>query len=164
MGGAVAELPPGPVKRSLGEVRAAAREAGIARELIDPPLEQATRAMERAGNARSAGDVTHGAMLERLAAQWSQLAMLVLRAASAEQAAQKAAVAARDQAEKLERARTLLAEQQARRGRLQARLAEERARIERETRASADREKSRIGQGRAAVTKPNAPKNPGGAR
>ena len=160
MQGTLSDLPPGPIKRALLDVRDEAAKAEVDPKLVERPIDQALRAMERARNARAAGDVPHAAMLENLAAEWSKVAELLVRAAKNENEAKKAAGAAGDKGSKLDRARTLLSEQQARRGRLQAELADEQGRIERARDAAVEREKSRLDQAGKGKLKPKAPQRP----
>jgi hypothetical protein len=153
--GSLAELPAGPIKRALSDARAAAAKAEIDPAILEGPTREALRAMERAKGASAAGDVRHAAMLEKLAAEWSKVATLLVRAATGENAAQRAAAATRDQSGKVERARALLGEQQARRGRLQAQVAMAEARVARAQADNAEREKSRVAQpGKAKPAKP----------
>ncbi len=108
--------------RKLQGIERRVRQAGFNDALVAEPLAESRRALERARGARAAGDRRHGALLERLAAEWAGAAASTLRAARAERRARQQAERAQELATRLERARALLAEQQARRGRLQAKL------------------------------------------
>jgi hypothetical protein len=86
------------------------------------PAEAARRALERATGARNAKDVRHAEMLEGLAREWAETARDVLRAASVEADAGALELAAADAGLRAERARALLEESIARRGRAEAEL------------------------------------------
>jgi hypothetical protein len=116
------ELPPGPLKRALLDAERAAREAGVGREVVARPVGEALGAVERALGARAAGDRPHAVLLEQLARQWIDVVSMLTRAAKAEAEGAAAAARAQELRKRLERARALLVEQQARRGRLEARL------------------------------------------
>jgi len=116
----------GEIDRLEGDVR----RAGLGPELLRASLAEARRALDRARGARAAGDEPHAALLDRLAGEWLALGSATLRAVRAENAAAAASARAADLRTKLERGRALLAEDQARQGRLQAevrRLEQERA-------------------------------------
>jgi hypothetical protein len=124
------------------------------KKLVASSIEHAQESLERAHGARAAGDATHARMLDGLALEWAESARDLLRAASAEQAAASAADKAREAAVRAERARALLEETQARRGRadaeLEKALAEEREARER----AAKTEDARLVAGKAAASKP----------
>jgi hypothetical protein len=86
------------------------------------PLDEARRALERAAGARRSGDVRHAELLEGLAREWAEIARDVVRAASVEADAGALEVAAADAGLRAERARALLEESIARRGRAGAEL------------------------------------------
>ena len=106
----------GEIERLEGE----ARNAGLGAELLRVPIGEARRALDRARGARAAGDEPHGALLDRLAGEWLALGSATLRAVRAENAAGAATTRTVELRTKLERGRALLAEDQARQGRLQA--------------------------------------------
>ncbi len=118
--GTLSGLPAGPIKRRLLDLRELARIKAVEPEAYEPALREAVRAMERARGARAAGDANHAGMLERVAGEWARVAEQSTLARIAERASLVAEKAAKDLAERAERARTLLEENQARRGRLEA--------------------------------------------
>ncbi len=116
------ELPPGPVKKDILALQRTAHEEKHSDELLQRPISEALRSMERMRGAKAAGDERHGSQLEQLAKRWVSTAKAVLRAAQAERAATGAAERLTELEEKVERAASLLSEQQARLGRLQAQV------------------------------------------
>ncbi len=92
------------------------------KKLAKQPVDKARQALDRANQARSAGDYPHADMLDSLALEWAQTARDVTRAAAAEAKAEKIEKQAADAARKARRARALLEETVARRGRAQERL------------------------------------------
>jgi hypothetical protein len=124
------------------------------KKLVASTIEHAQESLERAHGARAAGDAAHANMLEGLALEWAESARDLLHAASAEQAAASAADKAREAAVRAERARALLEETQARRGRADAEL-EKALATEREARErAAQTEDARVAAGKAAATAP----------
>jgi hypothetical protein len=91
-------------------------------KLAKQPLDKARQALDRAHQARAAGDYRHAGMLESLALEWAQTAQDLGRAVAAEQRAEKVEKQAADAATKARHARALLEETVARRGRAQERL------------------------------------------
>jgi hypothetical protein len=87
---------------------------------VSRPLAEARHALGRSRGARAAGDEPHAVLLERLAADWLEIASATVRAIRAEQAAKAESQRAQDLQLKLDRGRALQAEQQARKGRLLA--------------------------------------------
>lgn len=127
-----------------------------AKKVVASSLEQAKGALERAHGARAAGDAKHAHMLDGLALEWAESARDLLRASTAEQTAVSAADKAREAAVRAERARALLEETQARRGRADAELEKALAQ-EREAREhAAQTEEARLAAGKAAASKPVA--------
>ncbi len=90
--------------------------------LVRSPVEEAKRALDRAAGARSSGDVRHAELLEGLGREWAEAARDLLRAAAAESDAGALETAAVDAGVRAERARALLEESIARRGRAEAEL------------------------------------------
>lgn len=130
------------------EVEAKASDAKT-KKLVASTIEHAQESLERAHGARAAGDVKHATMLDGLALEWAESARDLLRAASAEQAASSAADKAREASVRAERARALLEETQARRGRADAEL-EKALTAEREARErAAQTEEARLAAGKA---------------
>jgi colicin import membrane protein len=86
------------------------------------PVEEAKRALERASGARRSGDVHHAELLEGLAREWAETARDLVRAASVEADAGTLELAAAEAGVQAERARSLLEEAVARRGRGEAEL------------------------------------------
>lgn len=140
----VSELEPGPVKRLLLDLQARIREGKHQPELIEAPLTEALRASDRARSARAAGDRPHASMLDKLAEQWATAATAVVRAVETEQKAAAEAQRFAELATKVERAEALLAEHQARLGRLQAEVKKAEQGIDDQSARAADREKKRI--------------------
>lgn len=114
-----------------GDDRARA-EAAIARVKQDPaharlahePLSQAERALRRADEARAANDATHPPRLESLGREWAETAADLVRAAEAEKKLSDVQKEIAEVETKTTRARALLEESIARRGRAQAKLDE----------------------------------------
>jgi hypothetical protein len=106
---------------------------GRAAKIVAEPVKKAREALERARGARSSGDAKHAADLDGLALEWAEMARDLLRAAGAEDAASAAQKKAQALETQVERARTLLEETQARRGRAAAEL----ERVETESRDAA---------------------------
>jgi hypothetical protein len=86
------------------------------------PVEEAKRALERASGARRSGDVHHAELLEGLAREWAETALDLARAASVEADAGALEQSASEAGVQAERARSLLEEAVARRGRDEAEL------------------------------------------
>lgn len=114
-----------------GDDRARA-EGAISRLKLDPaharlahePLTQAERALRRADEARAASDPTHPPQLETLAREWAEAGVDLVRAAEAEKKLNDVQKQIADVETKTTRARALLEESIARRGRAQAKLDE----------------------------------------
>jgi len=86
------------------------------------PVDEAKRALERADGARRAGDVHHAELLEGLGREWAETARDLVRAVSVEADAGALEMAAAEAGVGAERARALLEEAIARRGRAEAEL------------------------------------------
>jgi hypothetical protein len=113
-----AALADGAVRRDGG----ALADPGLG-HLASAPSSEARRALERARGARAAGDVRHAELLEGLAREWAETARDVLRAVEVEREASGLESTAADVATRAQRARALLEEDLARRGRAEAELA-----------------------------------------
>ncbi len=85
-------------------------------------LRNARRSLDRARDARGAGDQEHGAMLEALAGEWAQAAADLARAAAAENKVAEVQRRASETETKVIRARALLEETVARIGRAREKL------------------------------------------
>ncbi|MEB2312140.1 MAG: hypothetical protein OZ921_18360 [Sorangiineae bacterium] len=117
------------VARGAGDPRAEA-EAAVKRletdaataKLAAEPLGKARHALDRARSARAAGDRLHGGQLEALALEWAGTASDLARAAAAEKQADEVERRAAEAERRATRARTLLEEALARRGRAEVRL------------------------------------------
>jgi hypothetical protein len=135
--------------------------ADVAAKVVAEPVEQAKRALARAHGARAAGDAAHARRLDALALEWAETAQVLLRASAAEAAAIETARRAREVGTRLDRARTLLEETQARRGRAAAEL----ERVETEAReaaaAAASAEQGRIEAGKRGGAKVKKPADAG---
>jgi hypothetical protein len=163
----VPQAPPGPgadAQAILHELDArGVKDAEIARVTAEP-LKAVRHALERAHGARAAGDEPHGHMLEGLALEWAETARDLVRAATAEQAAQAIGQKAYEVQTRAERARALLEETQARRGRTAAELAHVEAEARDAARGAADTEAQRIEAAKkqkAAPPEVKAPKKKG---
>jgi hypothetical protein len=86
------------------------------------PIEEARRALDRSAGARRSGDIRHAELLEGLAREYAETARDVVRAAQLEADAGALEMAAADAGLRAERARALLEESIARRGRAEAEL------------------------------------------
>jgi hypothetical protein len=140
--GTLSELPPSPVKRRLLDLRERARGAGVDVDVVEEPIRAAIRALERARQARLADDDRHARTLDQVGAEWARVAERLLEARLSEHAALEAERRATELSAKQVRARTLLEENQARLGRLEARrsaLMDEQATIEREQAVKAEK-------------------------
>jgi len=150
----VSDLAPSPLKRSLLDVQQKMREADHDPSLVAEPVQEAVRAAERAQGARASGDKRNGNLLTKIGEQWAKVAAALLRAASSEAAATQSATRLRGLTTKLERSDALLAEQQARFGRLQAELRKRESREHGAATRAADKERKRVGaKGKSAKKK-----------
>jgi hypothetical protein len=132
----VPDAPPGDgatAQAILKELEAKAQKDAEIAKVIAEPVAAAKRALERAHGARTAKDDAHAKMLDGLALEWAETARELDRAAAAEKVAREAAQKALEAQTKADRARALLEETQARRGRAAAEL----ARVEQEAKESA---------------------------
>lgn len=138
-----------PATRTAATTTPAAKTpGGDAAAIVAEPVAQAKRALQRAHGARAAGDAKNARRLDTLALEWAETAQALLRAADAEAAAADAAKRAYEIETKVERARTLLAETQARRGRAAAELERVEAEARTAAQAAADAETQRLEAGR----------------
>jgi len=115
-----APLAPGPLKESVDATERQAAAQEVDPEVVAEPLADARRAHERARGALSAGDSRHASMLTKLALDWATTARSLLDAVLLERQAAEQSERAGVAREHVQRARALLAEQQARLGRLEA--------------------------------------------
>jgi hypothetical protein len=150
-GGAMpAEVPPAPpgegatAQALLREIEAKAAADPETARVVAEPVQNAKRALERAHGALTSGDEAHARMLHVLALEWAEAARDFDRAAAAERAAAGASKRAYEVQTKAERARALLEETQARRGRTAAELARVRAESREAAQSAADAETQRI--------------------
>jgi hypothetical protein len=102
----------------IAELRKNHAAAAFAKE----PIDKAAHALRRAGDARAAGDHEHGAELEALAREWAETGADLVRTAAVEQKLAKVQKEHSEIETKLVRARALLEETVARRGRAKTRL------------------------------------------
>jgi len=123
MGAAAGTAGAGGDDRARAEALVAAAKASPSSDrLVGEPLAKAEDALRRADQARRSGDAPHGALLDGLGREWAETAETLL---VAQQAEQKAADLERRTAEldsKATRARALLEETVARRGRARSSL------------------------------------------
>jgi hypothetical protein len=104
------------------QILATAASSSAEAALLKAPIDEAKKALDRARGARQAGDVPHAELLEGLALEWAETARDLARAASIEADAGALESAASEATLRAERARTLLEEAIARRGRAEAEL------------------------------------------
>jgi colicin import membrane protein len=137
------ELGPSRHKEALLELEALVQKEKLGREIVREPMGHAMRALERGRGALAAGDRRGGQLLERVAAGWIDAAREIVRAAGLERDAAERTAHASKVAGDLERARSLLQEQHARRVTLRAQLeraeADARGAAERAAQAERDR-------------------------
>ena len=158
------DLAPGPLKRQVLDVQKQVREGGHPPQLVKEPLREAVQAAERARGARAAGDKWHGSLLTKLGEQWAHCAAAVVRATEAEAKSRAEAKRLRELTTKLERAEALLAEQQARFGRLQAEVRKAEKKAAAAVEAAAESEKGRMERAEKRKRAPSGRKRNGGAR
>jgi hypothetical protein len=137
--------------RIIKDVEAKAKDARMAK-IVAEPLGTAKKALQRANSARTVGDAVHARMLDGLALEWAEVARDLQRAAAAEDEALAAARKARDLDVQLERARALLEETQARRGRAAADLERAEAAAKEAAKTAAGAETERVEKGRKKDT------------
>ncbi len=104
----------------VSELSAQPKQAALARE----PLAKAKSALERAADARAAGDHVHGARLEALAREWAETGTDLVRAAAVENELADVQKQLTDTETRLVRARALIEETVARRARAKHELDE----------------------------------------
>jgi hypothetical protein len=162
-GGAMpAEVPPAPAgdgataQALLHDLEAKAARAPETARVVAEPIKSAKLALERARGAQASGDEAHARMLWGLALEWAEAARDFDRAAEAERAAEAAAKKTYEAQTKAERARALLEETQARRGRTAAELARVEAESKDAAKGAADAEAQRLD----AAKKKGAPPAP----
>lgn len=149
----------------LKEIDARAAKSERAAKLVKEPVEKAKKALERAHGARAAGDPGHAAVLDALALEWTETARDLDRAAASEEVAAASAAKARETAAKVERARTLLEETQARRARAAAELERVEAEARERAKNAADTERDRVDASKKKASKGEAkPKQDGGKK
>jgi hypothetical protein len=90
--------------------------------VLKTPIDEAKHALERAAGARRSGDTHHAEILEGLGREWAETARDLSRAVSVEADAGALETAATEAGVSAERARALLEEAIARRGRAEAEL------------------------------------------
>jgi hypothetical protein len=90
--------------------------------VLKTPIDEAKHALERAAGARRSGDTHHAEILEGLGREWAETARDLARAVSVEADAGALETAAAEAGVGAERARALLEEAIARRGRAEAEL------------------------------------------
>lgn len=93
-----------------------------AKALAADPIANASRALERAQDARAAGDIRHAQMLAATAEEWAHVGQDLVRTAEVEARATKAERELADLEARLVRARALLEETMARRARASEKL------------------------------------------
>jgi hypothetical protein len=112
-----------PADRNQAEakIEAIAKDQTL-RKLAAEPLKRARAALQRSEAARAAGDHFHGSMLDSLALEWASAADAVARSAGIEREADELQRKVAEAETKVIRARALLEETIARRGRARERL------------------------------------------
>jgi hypothetical protein len=144
--------------RARTEAALAALDADpAAHKLTEPVIARARQALERAANARRGGDHAHGSALEALAAELADAAADLVRTEHAEAQANAAQQKALDLETRVVRARALVEQAAARRGRASEKLQS----------VEAERAKTPAAPSKAGAKKPTAsaaaPKAPGKA-
>ena len=104
------------------QILAAAGSSSAEAALLRTPIAEAKKALDRAEGARKSGDVPHAELLEGLAREWAETAKDLRRAAATEADAGALETAAYQAGLRAEKARALLEEAIARRGRAEAEL------------------------------------------
>jgi hypothetical protein len=143
--------PPGDgakAEQLIKEIEARAASDPRTGAVVAAPIAAAKKSIERGHGALAASDPDHARMLFRLALSWAETARDLERAAAAEQVAATTAKSANDAATKVERARALLEETQARRGRAAAELAKLEGEAKEASRRAADAEQRRLDAGK----------------
>lgn len=161
----VPAAPPGSdgaaAEKVIHELEAKGAGNAEAARVVAEPLKNAKRALERAHGARTSGDQAHARMLDGLALEWAETARELDRAAAAEQVALAIGKRAHDVSTKADRARALLEETQARRGRAAAELEKVQADARDAQKGAADAEAHRLDAAKKkAGAKPAPPKAP----
>jgi hypothetical protein len=100
----------------------AAKASPSAERLVAEPLAKAEDALRRADQARKTGDSPHAALLDGLGREWAETAQTLLLAQQAEQRAADLQRRTAELESKTTRARSLLEETVARRGRARSSL------------------------------------------
>lgn len=133
-------------------------------KVVAAPAGKAREALERARGARVSGDALHMQQLEALALEWAETARDVLRAIGAEQVAATEQTRARELETKVERARVLLGETQARLGRAAAELERAETEARDAAKAAAETEDARTAPGARKKTVERKPAKKPGAK
>ncbi len=129
--------------KAKGEIEAMEKDPR-ARTVVARALKSARQALGRAHGAHLVGDGDAARILSRVALAWTRASRAVLRAADAEGRADVAETKAKELKEKLERARALLAETDARRGQLSVEVARAEAGAKLVTAGALESEKKRV--------------------
>ena len=158
------DLEPGPLKRQILDVQKQSRAGGHPRSLVEGPLGEAVAAAERARGARAAGDKWHSGLLTKLGMQWARCGGAVVRATEAEAKSRAEAKRLRELTTQLERAEALLAEHQARLGRLQAEVAKAEKKAAAAAEVVAGREVGRLERASKGQRPKSRRKSGGGSR
>lgn len=143
----VPAAPPGEGATAEGIVREIEARAGKDAELgrvVAEPIKGVRRALERAHGARVSGDGLHARMLDGLALEWAETARDLEKAAAAEKIATTTSTKAHDVQTRADRARALLEETQARRGRAAAELSRVQGEARSTAQGAADSESRRL--------------------
>jgi hypothetical protein len=115
---AAPKSPRADARAALGQLEAKKEDAVVAAE----PIAEARKALTRARSARQAGDDSGATLLDRLAREWAEVAVALLKAVEAERRADEAERRLEEVETKTVRARALLEETVARRGRTKQEL------------------------------------------
>lgn len=105
-------------KRTIDSIAADPQQ----KKLTAQPLAQARQALERASDARKAGDADHARLLDELALEWAQTAGDLVHTSKLEQESAKLEKEASEVEAKAVRALAIIEEAVARRGRVQQEL------------------------------------------
>jgi hypothetical protein len=115
-----------------------------AKEVAGSLLDKARKALGRAHGASLAGDDEGARILSRVGLAWARASRVLLRAADTEKRADAAQAKVRELKDKVERAKLLIAETEARKGQLTAEIARAEADAKKVGSGTLDKEKKRV--------------------
>lgn len=115
-----------------------------AKQIAGSLLDKARKALGRAQGASLSGDIEGALILSRVGLAWAKASRALLRAADTEKRADTAQAKVRDLKEKVERAKLLIAETEARKGQLTTEIARAEADAKKVGAGTLDKEKKRV--------------------